>query len=165
MQMKAVLQPDIDTMTYPPPIFFNDFWLLREHYIPLNETLTEVQLALDLSQMPMWKFTIFTQVEKSFTMQVSRARYQRVQTFSPLLESAQSLRGEVATFLLHGPIDGDELVALGCVQCHVQSKGCRRRAPPLLFTCTMWMSCAACMTGELSKDCGVMPSIPISKAC
>jgi hypothetical protein len=64
-------------MTYTPPIFFNDFWLLREHYTPVNETLEEVQLALDLAQMPMWKFTIYTQVEKSFDMQVRIACQQR----------------------------------------------------------------------------------------
>lgn len=75
--MKLVLDPDFESMTYTPPIFFNDFWLLREHYIPINESLEEVQLALDFSQMPMWKFTIYTQVEKSFDMQV-RSQHCRI---------------------------------------------------------------------------------------
>ncbi len=57
-------------MTYYPTIFFNEFWILRESLIPINETLKEVTIALDLTQMGLWKFTIFSQVEKSFEMQV-----------------------------------------------------------------------------------------------
>lgn len=58
-------------MTYTPPIFFNEFWMLRDTLIPVNETLSEVQIALDLHQMALWKFTIYSQMEKSFQMQVA----------------------------------------------------------------------------------------------
>ena len=60
-------------MTYYPTIFFNEFWTLRENLTPINETLKEVTIALDLTQMGLWKFTIFSQVEKSFEMQVGQA--------------------------------------------------------------------------------------------
>ncbi len=70
MQIKAHLDPNFESMTYYPTIYFNEFWILRENLVPLNETVTEVNIALDLTQMPMWKFTIFSQVEKSFEMQV-----------------------------------------------------------------------------------------------
>jgi hypothetical protein len=60
-------------MTYYPTIFFNEFWTLRENLIPINETLKEATIALDLTQMGLWKFTIFSQVEKSFEMQVWQA--------------------------------------------------------------------------------------------
>lgn len=73
MQIKTYLDPNFEAMTYYPTIFFNEFWLLRENLIPINETVTEVNLALDLSQMAMWKFTIFSQVEKSFEMQVGHS--------------------------------------------------------------------------------------------
>lgn len=71
MQIKAHLDPNFESMTYYPTIYFNEFWVLRENLVPLNETVKEVIIALDLTQMPMWKFTIFSQVEKSFEMQVS----------------------------------------------------------------------------------------------
>ena len=70
MQVKNHLDPNFDSMTYYPTIYFNEFWLLRDHLIPVNDTVDEVQISLDLGQMPMWKFTIFSQVEKSFEMQV-----------------------------------------------------------------------------------------------
>ena len=70
MQIKAHLDPNFESMTYYPTVYFNEFWVLRENLIPLNETVKEVDIAMDLTQMPMWKFTIFSQVEKSFEMQV-----------------------------------------------------------------------------------------------
>ena len=75
MQVKNHLDPNLESMTYYPTIYFNEFWLLRDHLIPVNDTVDEVQISLDLSQMPMWKFTIFSQVEKSFEMQVGPATY------------------------------------------------------------------------------------------
>ncbi|CAL8463959.1 g3494 [Coccomyxa elongata] len=67
--IKPFLDVDFDAMTYTPSIFFNEFWMLRDTLIPVNETLSEVQVALDLHQMAMWKFTIYSQMEKSFQMQ------------------------------------------------------------------------------------------------
>ena len=59
-------------MEYTPTLFFNEFWLLRDHLIPLNETVEEVTLHFSLSGMSQWKWTIFTQMEQSFNMQVGR---------------------------------------------------------------------------------------------
>ena len=70
VQVKNHLDPNFESMTYYPTIYFNEFWMLRDHLIPVNDTVKEVQISLDLGQMPMWKFTIFSQVEKSFEMQV-----------------------------------------------------------------------------------------------
>ena len=70
VQVKNHLNPNFESMTYYPTIYFNEFWMLRDHLIPVNDTVKEVQISLDLGQMPMWKFTIFSQVEKSFEMQV-----------------------------------------------------------------------------------------------
>ena len=70
VQVKNHLDPNFESMTYYPTIYFNEFWMLRDHLIPVNDTVKEIQISLDLSQMPMWKFTIFSQVEKSFEMQV-----------------------------------------------------------------------------------------------
>lgn len=32
---------------YFPKLYFNDFWSLREHQFPLNETLDEIQLEIE----------------------------------------------------------------------------------------------------------------------
>jgi hypothetical protein len=70
LQVGPHLDIDWDSMSYRPVIFFNEFWQLREILVPVNETLKEQTVALDLAQMGLWKFTIFQQVEKSFEMQV-----------------------------------------------------------------------------------------------
>ncbi len=50
--------------------FSDEQSMLRDTLAPVNETLSEVQVELDLHQMAMWKFTIYSQMEKSFQMQV-----------------------------------------------------------------------------------------------
>lgn len=57
-------------MEYKPTVFFNEFWLLKDHLIPLNETVSEVQLHLSVGAIGSWKWMIFTQMEQSFSMQV-----------------------------------------------------------------------------------------------
>ena len=57
-------------MNYFPIVFFNEFWLLRDALIPLNETVSEVPLRLDLYRLPTWKFSLYNQMEESFSMQV-----------------------------------------------------------------------------------------------
>ena len=56
-------------MTYYPIVWFNEFWLLRDKLLPLNETVTEVPLQLSVHPLAMWKFTIYLQMEQSFSMQ------------------------------------------------------------------------------------------------
>ena len=62
---------DDDSMTYKPTVFFNDFWLMRKHLVPVNETVTELPLHLSLSGMGNWKFMLYVQMDQSFNMQVS----------------------------------------------------------------------------------------------
>ena len=61
---------DDDSMTYQPTVFFNDFWLMRKHLVPVNETVTELPLHLSLSGMGNWKFMLYVQMDQSFNMQV-----------------------------------------------------------------------------------------------
>jgi hypothetical protein len=61
---------DDETMTYKPTVFFNDFWLMRKHLVPVNETVTELPLHLSLTGMGNWKFMLYVQMEQSFNMQV-----------------------------------------------------------------------------------------------
>lgn len=70
MQVAEHMSFDIKNMEYYPTIFFNEFWLLRDYLIPINETVTEVPLTFTLSSMTLWKFTLFSQMDQAFSQQV-----------------------------------------------------------------------------------------------
>ncbi|KAI3891853.1 hypothetical protein MKW92_010561 [Papaver armeniacum] len=54
------------TGSYYPTIYFNEFWLLRDKYIAINETVTEVPLHLEVGPISMTKWQLFMQVDQSF---------------------------------------------------------------------------------------------------
>ncbi|KAF9684145.1 hypothetical protein SADUNF_Sadunf04G0087300 [Salix dunnii] len=51
---------------YFPTIFFNEFWLLRDKLIALNETVEEVTLNLEVGPISMTKWQVFMQIDQSF---------------------------------------------------------------------------------------------------
>ncbi|KAL5820107.1 hypothetical protein ACOSQ4_023949 [Xanthoceras sorbifolium] len=54
------------TGNYYPIIFFNEFWLLREKLIPINETVTELPLNLEVGPISTTKWQLFLQIDQSF---------------------------------------------------------------------------------------------------
>ena len=60
---------DEEQHNYYPVVFFNQFWLLREHLIPLNSTVDSLRLSLTLHGMASFKFMMYNQMEESFKMQ------------------------------------------------------------------------------------------------
>ncbi len=56
-------------MTYYPTVWFNEFWLLRDKMVPLNGSVAEVPLQLSVYPLSLWKFTIYLQMDQSFSMQ------------------------------------------------------------------------------------------------
>ncbi|CAI9777529.1 unnamed protein product [Fraxinus pennsylvanica] len=54
------------TGNYYPTVFFNEFWLLRDKLIPLNETVNELPLHLEVGPMSMTKWQLFLQIDQSF---------------------------------------------------------------------------------------------------
>lgn len=42
LQIRERMVLDPYSGNYYPPVWFNDFWLLREHLVPLNNTMDEV---------------------------------------------------------------------------------------------------------------------------
>ncbi|KAL6752322.1 transmembrane protein [Haematococcus lacustris] len=54
---------------YFPIIYFNDFWLLRDYLVPMNETVTNVTLHLDLGYISTSWWTLLLQMDQSFSMQ------------------------------------------------------------------------------------------------
>ncbi|XP_027074564.1 uncharacterized protein [Coffea arabica] len=54
------------TGTYYPTVFFNEFWLLRDKLIAINETVTELPLHLEVGPISMTKWQLFLQIDQSF---------------------------------------------------------------------------------------------------
>ncbi|KAG9457048.1 hypothetical protein H6P81_001556 [Aristolochia fimbriata] len=51
---------------YFPTVFFNEFWLLRDKLIPLNDSVTELPLHLEVSPISTTKWQLFLQIDQSF---------------------------------------------------------------------------------------------------
>lgn len=60
------LNVDPSSNNYYPTVFFNEFWLLRDKLIALNETVEELPLNLEVGPISMTKWQIFLQMEQSF---------------------------------------------------------------------------------------------------
>ena len=73
---------------YYPTIFFNEFWLMREHLYPINDTTPELPLHLSYSTISLWKWQMMIQMEQSFKMQES-------------MGAVESEKDEVKVTLLH----------------------------------------------------------------
>lgn len=56
---------------YYPTVFFNEFWLLRDKLILLNESVTKLPLHLELGPISMTKWQLFLQIDQSLQMQKS----------------------------------------------------------------------------------------------
>eukprot|EP00879_Flechtneria_rotunda_P011525 GHRR01012039.1.p1 GENE.GHRR01012039.1~~GHRR01012039.1.p1 ORF type:complete len:411 (+),score=98.64 GHRR01012039.1:68-1234(+) len=54
-----------------PLIYFDEFWLLRDKLIPINDTLDEVPLHITVKTQQFWWMQIQQQMEQSFKMQIS----------------------------------------------------------------------------------------------
>ncbi|CAH8270492.1 unnamed protein product [Arabidopsis lyrata] len=54
------------TVNYYPTVFFNEFWLLRDKLILINETVSELPLNLEVSPISMTKWQLFQQIDQSF---------------------------------------------------------------------------------------------------
>ena len=70
VQIKKAITVDFEKMSYFPPIFFNDFWLLKDYLIPMNETVTQIPLHFTVSGLSGLKYMLYNQAEQSFNMQV-----------------------------------------------------------------------------------------------
>ncbi|KAJ8906255.1 hypothetical protein NDN08_002748 [Rhodosorus marinus] len=55
-----------DTEKYLPPVFVNEFWLLKENHIMADASVEQVPLKLVIGPMSMMKFNIFMTVEQSW---------------------------------------------------------------------------------------------------
>ena len=54
---------------FTPHIYFNDFWLLRDYLIPLNETIQEQKIHFIVEPISSWKAHLMAQMDNSFKLQ------------------------------------------------------------------------------------------------
>lgn len=50
-------------------LYIDEFWLMKEHLSPINETVTELSVMMQYSPIAMWKWQIQVQMEQSLAMQ------------------------------------------------------------------------------------------------
>jgi hypothetical protein len=60
---------DKEAGLYSPVLFINEFWLLEEELIPVNDTLTALPLEISFYPLPMYKYALYTQMEQNFRNQ------------------------------------------------------------------------------------------------
>ena len=60
---------DLESGNYFPTTVVNDFWLLQDKLIQVNETVEELPLTITVGTLQMWKWTIYFSMDKSFKMQ------------------------------------------------------------------------------------------------
>lgn len=82
LQIVEHMSFDPVAMEYYPTIFFNEFWLLKDYLIPMNETVTEVPLFFTLTSMTQWKFSLFSQMDIAFGKQVCHTSQQHILSVS-----------------------------------------------------------------------------------
>ncbi|KAG9297904.1 hypothetical protein G9A89_002612 [Geosiphon pyriformis] len=54
---------------YLPIVYVNDFWILKEHMTPINETVTTLPLNLKYYPISFMKFQLYAQMQESFRTQ------------------------------------------------------------------------------------------------
>lgn len=71
-----------NSLVYYPPVFPNDFWLLRENMMPINSTTPKLPLTLNYHALSSIKFGIFStmtaSMEQTATTQGSGAEMDEV---------------------------------------------------------------------------------------
>ncbi|GFP93378.1 cleft lip and palate transmembrane protein 1 homolog [Phtheirospermum japonicum] len=62
----SYLNIEPSTGNYYPTVFFNEFWLLRDKLVLLNETVNELPLNLEVGPISITKWQLFLQIDQSF---------------------------------------------------------------------------------------------------
>ncbi|KAF8471903.1 cleft lip and palate transmembrane protein 1-domain-containing protein [Kalaharituber pfeilii] len=54
---------------YYPIVFVNDFWLLKEHMVEINSTVSSLPLHIHLNPTVWWKFQVYASLDEAFKQQ------------------------------------------------------------------------------------------------
>lgn len=58
----------LEGINYYPYIELSDFWVLKEHLVPINDTLTELELKISSTVVWVYKYMLLNQFEQSQTV-------------------------------------------------------------------------------------------------
>jgi hypothetical protein len=70
-QFLPYMKFDAEETNYFPVLMLNEFWLMREHLSPINDTVHALNLSMEYSPLSMFKWQMYVQMEQSFQMQMS----------------------------------------------------------------------------------------------
>jgi len=67
--MDTIFKFDDKGTRYYPPLYFDEFWLMKEHMLPINESLSVLPLTLRYKPIGMIQFQMQLQMEKQWAQQ------------------------------------------------------------------------------------------------
>jgi len=70
-QFEPHMQIDNELSAYYPVLFFDEFWVLKEHLIIINDTLDTLPLTISYSPLSLMKWQFMLQMDQSLQMQQS----------------------------------------------------------------------------------------------
>lgn len=56
---------------YYPTVFFNEFWLLRDKLIALNETVEKLEVNFEFGPISLTRWQLYLQIDQSFQIHKS----------------------------------------------------------------------------------------------
>jgi len=72
-QVPPPIQPymdwDLASANFYPIVYHNDFWLMNEHLIPINDTTSSLPLSLSYDVISWWKFQLMITMESQWSVQ------------------------------------------------------------------------------------------------
>eukprot|EP00762_Andalucia_godoyi_P000849 ANDGO_03720.mRNA.1 CLPTM1-like membrane protein cnrB len=69
--VKDYVKVNLEDKTYKPITFFNEFYMMKDHRVPLNDTVEDVHFKLSISMTSNWKFMLSVQMISMFSQQKS----------------------------------------------------------------------------------------------
>ncbi|TMW61070.1 hypothetical protein Poli38472_014531 [Pythium oligandrum] len=71
-----------DAGKYLPVLYLNDFWILEEHLLPINASVSALPLEIAFYTLPVYKFALYTQMDQNFRNQEATGTSSRRDTDS-----------------------------------------------------------------------------------
>jgi Cleft lip and palate transmembrane protein 1 (CLPTM1) len=106
---------------FQPIVFFNDFWLLDEHWNPLNDSITEdLELHFSFSPIGSFRWQLYHQMDQSLDMQrsnfgSSQSEIDQLKVGSCLVDALLASRHELIGECRHTCICFCVFVAVVCL--------------------------------------------------
>lgn len=63
------MEVDHDAQLYLPVFYMNEFWILEDHLLPVNNSVTALPLEISFYPLHLYKFALYTQMEQNFKNQ------------------------------------------------------------------------------------------------